>query len=75
MRDSNPISTGMKLVKYKKDAQIYASLPRLTTMAGRESLNWHPLVENFVILGKKLEQLGFIYHKHGVIILKEVLDV
>jgi|GEM_PF-2722695 len=28
-------------------------------LAGDESLNWHPLVENFIIVGKRVEELGF----------------
>lgn len=39
-------------------------------MAGGESLSWHPLIEDFVTLGRKLEQLGFIYGKGGVIVIE-----
>lgn len=39
-------------------------------MAGRESLNWHPLVEDFVLVGQKLERLGFMYSKCGAIVIE-----
>lgn len=37
-------------------------------MAGSESLSWHPLVEDFVLVGQKLEKLGFVYHRGSVIV-------
>jgi len=39
-------------------------------LAGDESLNWHPLVEDFILLGRKLEKLGFVYSKGRVIVLE-----
>lgn len=39
-------------------------------MAGGESLNWHPLVEDFLIVGRKLEKLGFVYSKGKVVVLE-----
>lgn len=39
-------------------------------MAGGKSLNWHPLIEDFVTLGRKLEQIGFVYSKGGVVIVE-----
>jgi hypothetical protein len=39
-------------------------------MAGDESLNWHPLIADFILVGQRLEQLGFIYSR-GVIIVVE----
>lgn len=38
-------------------------------MAGRESLNWHPLITDFILVGQKLEQLGFIYSRQTVILI------
>jgi len=38
-------------------------------MAGDESLNWHPLIADFILVGQKLEKLGFIYSKGSIIIL------
>ncbi len=32
-------------------------------------LSWHPLLVDFVLVGQKLEQLGFTYHKGEVIIV------
>ncbi len=32
-----------------------------------ESLNWHHLVADFILLARKLEKLGFIYSRHKVI--------
>ena len=37
-------------------------------MAGDESLNWHPLLADFILLGQKLEELGFLYHNGDVIV-------
>lgn len=36
-------------------------------MAGRKSLNWHPLIEDFLTVGRKLEGLGFIFDRGKVI--------
>ncbi len=38
-------------------------------MAGDESLNWHPLLSEFVQVGQKLEELGFTYFKGTVTII------
>lgn len=38
-------------------------------MAGDESDGWHPLVEDFITVGKKLEKLGFVSHRGGVAII------
>ena len=38
-------------------------------LAGSKSLDWHPLFSDFVILGQKLEQLGFTYYKGIVTII------
>jgi hypothetical protein len=37
-------------------------------MAGDKSDRWHPLVTDFILVGRKLERLGFIYHDGTVII-------
>jgi hypothetical protein len=29
-------------------------------MAGRKSLSWHPVVEDFITIAKRLGELGFI---------------
>jgi len=39
-------------------------------VAGDESLNWHPFLADFVIIGQKLEQLGFTYFKGRVAIIE-----
>jgi len=39
-------------------------------MAGRESLSWHPLIKDFIIVGWKLEQLGFVHSNSGVIVIE-----
>ncbi len=41
-------------------------------MAGDESLNWHPLVADFILVGQKLEQLGFTY-SHGKVTVMPLL--
>ena len=38
-------------------------------MAGDESLSWRPLIQDFILLGQKLEQLGFTYYKGKVTII------
>jgi len=35
-------------------------------MAEDESLNWHPFLVDFILVGRKLEQLGFTYFKGSV---------
>lgn len=32
-------------------------------MAGSKSLNWHPLLSDLILIGEKLEQLGFTYYR------------
>lgn len=43
-------------------------------MAGDESLNWHPVVADFIALGRKLEELGFMCSKGKVIIIGDSLQ-
>jgi len=38
-------------------------------MAGEESLSWHPLVSDLILVGQRLEQLGFTCYKNKVTIL------
>lgn len=38
-------------------------------LAGHESLSWHPLIQDFIIVGRKLEKLGFVYNKDNVIVI------
>jgi hypothetical protein len=37
-------------------------------LAGDESLNWHPLAADFLLLAAKLEKLGFTYSRRKVIV-------
>lgn len=39
-------------------------------MTGRESLSWRPLATDFVLLARKLEKFGFLYHE-GVVIVTD----
>lgn len=39
-------------------------------LAGDESLNWHHLLSDFVSVGRKLEELGFVYRKGSVLTLE-----
>jgi hypothetical protein len=41
----------------------------LSNLAGDESDGWHPLVADFILVARKLEKLGFIYHRGNVIII------
>jgi hypothetical protein len=43
-------------------------------LAGDESLNWHPLVSDFILVGQKLEKLGSMYHK-GYVMMVEPLEI
>jgi len=43
-------------------------------MAGGESDRWHPLVDDFILLGRKLEQHGFIYSKGQVIFIDAISE-
>ena len=38
-------------------------------MAGDESLNWHPLLSDFTLVGQRLERLGFTYYKGSVAVI------
>jgi len=39
-------------------------------MAGTKSRVWHPLLEDFILVGQKLEQLGFTYYNGKVNIVE-----
>lgn len=41
-------------------------------LAGSKLLGWHRLLPDFMLLARKLEKLGFIYHRGGVMIVPEV---
>jgi hypothetical protein len=43
-------------------------------MAGDKSLNWRPLGTEFILLGQKLEKIGFIYDKGRVIVSEDPRD-
>jgi hypothetical protein len=58
-------SIDIKLIK-----NIRECLLQCLCLAGRKSLSWHPLVSDFLIIAKKLEKLGFIYHRGGVLIIE-----
>ena len=46
----------------------------LIILAGGESLNWHPLVEDFILVARKLEKLGFIDHRRSVMIIESLVE-
>jgi len=39
-------------------------------MAGCEPLNWHPFLSDFILVGQKLEQLGFTYYQGKVMFIE-----
>lgn len=43
-------------------------------MTGRESHAWNPLLTDFILVGRKLEKLGFIYSQGNVIIIGPEID-
>lgn len=55
--------------KNKKPNKIDRLLICDKCLAGDESLNWHPLIADFIIVGRKLEELGFIYDHGRVLVL------
>lgn len=67
---SNPNFTGVEYSKMKEDPHFSESPYLLTIMAGDGSDGWHPLVEDFVLVGRKLEQLGFTCCKGKVTIVE-----
>jgi hypothetical protein len=42
-------------------------------MAGDGSLSWHPLVADLILVGQRLERLGFVYSKGKVIVIGDLL--
>jgi hypothetical protein len=38
-------------------------------LAGGKSFNWHPIVPDFILVGQKLEELGFVYGKGHIIVI------
>lgn len=44
-------------------------LPLLIILAGCESLTWHPLVSDFILVAKKIKKLGFVYNEGRVFIV------
>lgn len=38
-------------------------------MAGREFLTWHHLISDLIVVGQKLEQLGFTYSLGTVLVI------
>lgn len=73
IRDSNPILTEVEFVQYKKDAQVSASLPLLSKLAGGTSSAGNPLFTDFISVGRQLEKLGFTFQR-GKILLLEPLE-
>lgn len=51
-------------------AKNHGILPLLSNLAGRESDGWHPLVEDFMLVGQRLERLGFVYNNGDVLIVE-----
>jgi hypothetical protein len=39
-------------------------------MAGHRSLTWHPLMTDLILLGQKLEGLGFVYSRGKTFIVE-----
>lgn len=58
-----------KFGQNKKASRFVSLLICNNNLAGRESDGWHPLVADFILVGQKLEELGFIYNKGAVAIV------
>jgi hypothetical protein len=39
-------------------------------MAGRESHASNPLIADFILMSRKLEKLGFTYHRKNVLVIE-----
>ena len=39
-------------------------------LAGDESLNWHPLIRDFLIVAHKLDEIGFQYIDERVVLVQ-----
>ena len=62
---------GFELFCCKKDYSSICSLFN-NLMAGDGSLSWHPLIADFILVGQKLEEFGFIYSGGKVIVLENM---
>jgi hypothetical protein len=52
----------------KKASKLESLLICNNILAGDESDGWHPLLEDFIFVARKLEKLGFVYHRGNVIV-------
>jgi len=60
--------TILTLDEFGQEARNILSV-KILTVAGYSSLSWHPLLSDFILLGQKLEQLGFTYYKGKVTVV------
>jgi hypothetical protein len=52
-----------------KNTPFYRCVSSSNALAGDESLSWHPLIEDFITVGRKLERLGFVHNGAKVIVI------
>ena len=74
MSDSNPGITEVTFIKFKKDAQSCASAHLLSKLAGDESRVGNPFFSDFLLVGRRLEELGFTYY-NGTVTIIELWEV
>lgn len=65
-RDSSPEITDVAFARYKKDVQNRTSSNLLLNLAGSTDRAGKPLLADFLLLGQKLEKLGFTFYKGRV---------
>jgi hypothetical protein len=53
-------------------SKFEASSYLLFILAGCESVTWRPLISDFILVGQKLENLGFVYGHGSVVIIEHV---
>ena len=57
------------MVKTKPKTFFYRSKIGNNILAGRKSHASNPLFRDFILIARKLEKFGFIYHRGSVIIV------
>jgi hypothetical protein len=64
---SNPSEPGHIKEKHPSEDECFS-------LAGDESSNWHPLMADFILLGRALESLGFTYFRDKVSVISDYLQ-
>jgi hypothetical protein len=60
-------SKWLRLKRKQNNTNRFYFVVSFTILAGDKSLSWHSLIEDFILVGQKLEKLGFTYCRGRVI--------